>query len=279
VLVLVRGDHRVNDIKLANALGQAIRPAQEDEVAAGIGPPGFIGPLGLDGHVPILLDEAIAQEGGYVTGANRADAHLRGVEPARDFPFERADVRRVEAGDTVGGTTIRIETAIEVGNIFKLGTDFSEPLGATYLDEHGREQLVWMGSYGIGPARVAAAAVEQHADEQGISWPRSIAPFDVHLVGVGRRGTPEREASEELYEKLLEGALDVVYDDRDIGPGQKFADAELLGCPLRLTVGRRSLESGEVEVQARRERVEHAGIALASDDPAAEVAALWQTLP
>src|SRR3712207_6053967 len=154
--------------------------------------------------------------------------------------LERADVRSVEAGDTVNGHAIRIEPAIEVGNIFKLGTRYSEPLGATYLDEQGRQQPIQMGSYGIGPARILAAAVEQYADEAGISWPRSLAPFDVHLVGLGKADAPERELAERLYSELRETGVDVIYDDRDGGPGLKFADAELLGCPLRLTVGRRT---------------------------------------
>ena len=184
VLVVVRGDHQINDIKLTNALGTAFRPAREDEFAQRVGPPGSMGPVGAD--VPVLLDDAVAP-GPYVTGANREGCHLRGVEPGRDFPFKRGDVRRVEPGDTVGGHAIRIEPAIEVGNIFKLGTRYSEAFGATYLDESGAEQPIWMGSYGIGPARICAAAVEQFADEQGISWPRSITPFDVHLVGLGAR--------------------------------------------------------------------------------------------
>ena len=185
-LVMLRGDHRVNDIKLQNALGSRVPAGAGGGVRERIGPAGYIGPVGAD--VPILLDRGVAP-GGYVTGANRPDAHLRGVEPGRDFAFEPADIRSVEAGDTVGGHAIRIEPAIEVGNIFKLGTRFSEPLGATYLDEAGKEQLIWMGSYGLGPARIAAAAVEQFGDEQGIAWPRSIAPFDVELVVLGKDGT------------------------------------------------------------------------------------------
>ncbi len=137
-----------------------------------------------------------------MTGANRADEHLRGVVPGRDFPFREADVRTVCAGDTVGGAPITIEPAIEVGNIFKLGTRYSEPLGATYLDESGREQPIWMGSYGIGPARIVAAAVEQYSDEHGISWPKALAPFAVHLVASASADTPEREAAERLYETL-----------------------------------------------------------------------------
>jgi prolyl-tRNA synthetase len=272
-LVMLRGDHRVNDIKLQNALGAEFRPAQAAEFEDRIGPPGYIGPVGAD--VPILLDRGVAP-GGYVTGSNRPDSHLRGVEPGRDFPFEPVDIRSVEPGDTVNGHPIRIEPAIEVGNIFKLGTRFSEPLGARYLDESGAEQLIWMGSYGIGPARIAAAAVEQFADEHGISWPRSIAPFDIELVGLGKEGTEERALAERLYDELRETGLDVVYDDRDAGPGTKFADAELLGVPLRLTVGRRTLESGEVEAQLRRGRVQ-TGVPL--DDAANAAADLWRSLP
>jgi prolyl-tRNA synthetase len=273
VMALVRGDHRVNEVKLRRALGAAFRPAHPEEVAERIGPGGFIGPVGAD--VPILLDAGVAP-GAYVTGSNRPDAHLRGVEPGRDFPFESADIRRVEPGDRVAGGTISIEPAIEVGNIFKLGTRYSEPLDATYLDEDGRERPVWMGSYGIGPARIAAAAVEQTADEQGIAWPRALAPFDVHLVGLGKEGGDERAAAERLYDELRGAGLAVLYDDRDAGPGEKFADAELLGCPLRLTVGRRTLEGGEVEVQVRRGR-EARTVPL--EGAAEAVRELWRTLP
>jgi prolyl-tRNA synthetase len=186
-------------------------------------------------------------------------------------------LRTVEAGDRVNGHAIRIEPAIEVGNIFKLGTRFSEPLGATYLDESGREQLVWMGSYGIGPARVAAAAVEQFADDRGISWPRSIAPFDVHLVVLGKSGSAERELADRLYDELRETGLDVVYDDReDAGAGQKFTDAELLGVPLRLTVGRRTAESGTLEAQIRRGREDRS---LPLEGAAQAVRDLWSSLP
>jgi prolyl-tRNA synthetase len=276
VMVVVRGDHRINEIKLQNALGATFRPAQPDEVAERVGPPGYIGPVGVD--VPVLLDEAVVPGRPYVAGANAPDAHLVGVEPGRDFPFDRVDVRTVEAGDRVNGHVIRIEPAIEVGNIFKLGTRFSEPLGATYLDESGRGQIVWMGSYGIGPARIAAAAVEQYADEKGIAWPRAIAPWDVELVGLGREGTPERDAAEKLYAELRAAGVDALYDDRDAGPGEKFADAELLGVPLRLTLGKRSLESGTVEAQVRRGRADHEG-GVPLEGAAEAVAELWRSLP
>jgi prolyl-tRNA synthetase len=260
VLVMLRGDHRVNEVKLAAALRAPWRAAGAEEIASRIGPPGFIGPVGA--QLPVLLDAGVA-DGPYVTGANQADTHLRGVEPGRDFAYERVDIRSVEAGDLVGGAPITIEPAIEVGNIFQLGTRYSKALGASYLDEQGAEQPIWMGSYGIGIARIAAAAVEQFADERGISWPAAIAPFAVHLVVVGKPGSAERELAEQVYETLREGGIEVLYDDRDAGAGDKFADAELLGAPLRLTVGRRALESGEIEAQLRRGSETLAGIAPA----------------
>ena len=187
----------------------------------------------------MLLDDAVAGHAAATScGANQPDHHLRGVEPGRDFAFERGDVRSVEAGDTVDGQAIRIEPAIEVGNIFKLGTRYSEPLDATVLDRDGKARHLVMGSYGIGPARIMAAAVEQHADEHGISWPRSLAPWDVHLVGLGKAGTDERALAERLYGELqAAGPGRPLRRPRHAGPGQKFADAELVGCPLRLTVG------------------------------------------
>jgi prolyl-tRNA synthetase len=274
VLVVVRGDHRVNEIKLALALGSDFRQARADELEAKLGPAGFIGPVGAE--VRIVLDDAVATDaGGYVVGGNRPDTHLRGVVPGRDFNFERGDVRSVVAGDTVAGNVVRIEPAIEVGNIFKLGARYTEPFGATYLDSNGEAQLILMGCYGFGPARTAAAAIEQFADEQGISWPRAIAPFDVHLVTLGKVGSEERALSDRLYEELQLEGLDTLYDDRDAGPGEKFADAELLGCPLRLTVGRRTLQAGELEVQIRRGQEARA---LPLDGAASAVAELWRSV-
>jgi prolyl-tRNA synthetase len=274
--VLVRGDHRLNEIKLQNALGAPFRAAEPGELDATFGSPaGFIGPVGA--RVEVLADEALRRLRGLVAGANEPDLHLRGVEPGRDFEPTWADVRSVEPGDRCpNGGEIRIEPAIEVGNIFKLGTRYSEPLEATYLDEQGSEQLVWMGSYGIGPARVAAAAIEQFADEQGISWPRAIAPFDVELVALGKEGEEALDVSERLYEQLREAGLEVLYDDRAAGAGEKLTDAELLGCPLRLTVGKKSIEAGEVEVQVRRGQEKRS---LALEGAAAAAADLWRGLP
>lgn len=249
VLVLVRGDHQVNPVKLANNLGVDSRPASESEIIEKLGPPGYIGPVGA--KVRIVKDKAI-QGGGLVCGANRPDLHLRGVEPGRDFKFEEMDIRTVQAGDTTDdGHEITLEDAIEVANIFKLGTRYSEPLGATYLGEDGQTHPIVMGSYGIGPARIVAAAAEQLGDSDGLRWPAALAPWQVHLVSLAKAGDSEREAAEKLYEELLADGIDVLYDDRDAGPGQKLKDAELLGCPLRVVVGRRGLADGIYEASER----------------------------
>jgi prolyl-tRNA synthetase len=254
LVVLVRGDHRLNEIKLQNALGALFRPAHPDEIAERLGPAGFVGPVGTD--LPVIKDAAITGAG-YVCGANKPDTHLIGVEPGRDFAFEEMDVRSVEPGDLApGGHPIEIEPAIEVGHIFKLGTRYSEPLGANYLDESGKEHQIVMGCYGIGPARTMAASIEQRADERGIVWPRSIAPWDVHLVGLGKEGDEVTEAADRLYGELTDAGITTVYDDRDAGPGEKLTDAELLGCPLRLVVGRRGLAEGVVESQIRHSGAE-----------------------
>jgi prolyl-tRNA synthetase len=250
VMVLVRGDHRLNEIKLANALGEGFRQASADEIGEHIGPAGFIGPVGAE--VPVVKDAAIRVTGGYVCGANRVDAHLIGVEPGRDFQFEEMDVRTVEAGDTTeSGAAITIEPAIEVGNIFKLGTRYSEALGATFLDESGKEHPVVMGSYGIGPARIVAAAVEQGADERGIVWPRALAPWPVELVSLGRGEDEAAVAAERFYGELTEAGLDPLFDDREANAGEKLTDAELIGCPVRIVVGKRALGEGQVEAQVR----------------------------
>ncbi len=276
LLIVTRGDHRLAEIKLQNALGAPFRAAQPDEVREQFGAqPGFIGPVGSP--VEVVADEALRGLSGLVAGGNEPDVHLVGVEPGRDFQPTWADVRQVEAGDTCpSGSPIRIEPAIEVGNIFKLGTRFSDPLGARYLDEEGKEQLIWMGSYGIGPARIVAAAIEQYHDEQGIAWPRAVAPFDIEVVTLGKEGEPARDLAEDLYEDLRDAGLDVLYDDREASPGQKFADAELLGCPLRLTVGKKGIEAGELEAQIRRGQEKRA---LPLEEAAEAAVELWRSLP
>src|SRR3954449_10329949 len=247
VLALVRGDDRLEEGKLLAALGQNARPATEDEIHSAFGAaPGSLGPVGFAGEV--IADELL-REGQFVAGANRTGWHLRGVEHGRDFAATFADIRTPREGDrcpTCGGA-LQFQTAIEVGHIFKLGTKYTEALNATYLDEDGQEQVIVMGSYGIGPARVMAAAVEQHNDENGIIWPPSIAPYDVHVVVL--KGA--EEIGEQAAQALDAAGYDVLLDDRDQRPGEKFADADLIGIPVRVTAGKKSLEDGAVDVRDR----------------------------
>jgi prolyl-tRNA synthetase len=256
VLGLVRGDDRLDEAKLAAVIGSIARPATEEEIREAFGAhPGSIGPVGFAGDV--LADEAL-REGQFVTGANRTGRHLRGVEHGRDFEARFADIRVAREGDACPrcGGRLRFQTAVEVGHIFKLETRYSEPLGATFLDEEGKERPILMGCYGIGPGRVLAAAVEQHHDEQGITWPRSLAPYDVEVVAIGAAGAEAVGTAESVAAALEEQGLEVLLDDRDLRPGEKFADADLIGCPVRITVGKKTLEDGCVDVLARASRAE-----------------------
>jgi prolyl-tRNA synthetase len=258
VLALVRGDDRLEVAKVAAALREDVRPATEDEIRAAFGAdPGSIGPVGFDGVV--LADETL-REGQFVGGANRTGWHLRGVEAGRDYEARFADLRvPTEADRCVNcGGELRFETAIEVGHIFKLGTRYSVPLEATFLDEDGQERPLVMGSYGIGPGRVMAAAVEQRHDSDGIRWPSSIAPYDVHVVVLP--GVDEQ--AEEAARVLSQAGADVLLDDRDLRAGEKFADADLIGLPIRVTVGRKTLEDGMVDVR-RRETGEESRVTVA----------------
>ncbi len=247
VLALVRGDDRLNEMKLLAALGRDFRPAQPEEIREAFGADGgSIGPVGSP--VEVLADETL-REGQYVVGANRNDVHLRGVQAGRDFESSFADLREVRAGDacTRCGGHLRLQVAIEVGHIFKLETRFSEALDARFLDEDGTERPLIMGSYGIGPGRVMAAVVEQRHDEHGISWPGAIAPYDVHVVAL-----PGVEDQAEQAARALQAAgADVLLDDRDARAGEKFADADLIGCPIRVTVGKKTAEDGAVDVRDR----------------------------
>jgi prolyl-tRNA synthetase len=253
VLALVRGDDRLDEAKLAAALGAGSRPAQPEEIRDAFGAdPGSLGPVGFRGR--IVLDDAL-REGQFVAGANRTGYHLRGVERGRDFEADVADIRLSREGDTCPrcGGALRFQTAIEVGHIFKLGTFYSVPLGATYLDEGSVERPIVMGSYGIGPGRVLAAAVEQGHDARGIVWPPSIAPYDVHVLSLAGGSADVGELATAVAGELSAAGHDVLLDDRDERPGEKFADADLLGCPLRVTVGRKTLEDGAVDVRRRSE--------------------------
>ena len=256
VLALVRGDQEIQEAKLARIVG-GHRPATPEEIKKITGAEaGFIGPIGPE--IRKIADETL-KEGVFIAGANKSGFHIEGVAPGKDFEAEFADIRRVKEGEKCPhcNASLKIERVIEIGNIFQLGTKYSAPLGATYLDERGNEQPIIMGSYGIGPARVAAAVVEQFADEKGIVWPAAIAPFAVHLALVQPADNGQAALAEKLYAELMSMGVETLLDDRAVSPGVKFADAELLGCPVRVTIGKRTLASSSVEVQLRRGGEEH----------------------
>jgi prolyl-tRNA synthetase len=249
VLGLVRGDHRLHELKLAAVLGGEFRPAHLEEIEEAFGASGrSLGPVGV--KLRVVADEAL-REGQFVAGANRDGFHLRGVESGRDYECEFADIREVVDGDACihCGGRIGVEPAIEVGNIFQLGTRYSGPLGAVYLDENGKEQPIVMGSYGIGPGRVVAAAIEQNHDGNKILWPRALAPYDVEVVALQAAEASLLTTAEEIGAALSETGLEVLLDDREARPGEKFADADLVGAPLRITVGKKTIEDGAVDLR------------------------------
>jgi prolyl-tRNA synthetase len=249
VLALVRGDDRLSEAKLLAVLHSTFRPSTDDEIRAAFGAGGgSLGPVGAT--VEVVADETL-REGQFVAGANRDGWHLRGVEAGRDYEPRFADIREAREGDACPncGGALRFQTAIEVGHIFKFGTRYSEPLDATFLDEDGREKPLVGGSYGIGPGRIMAASIEQNHDEQGIAgWPVSIAPYEIHVVALS--GLEER--AEEIARALQASGRSVLLDDRDQRAGEKFADADLIGCPVRVTVGKKTLDDGAVDVRERR---------------------------
>jgi prolyl-tRNA synthetase len=247
VLALIRGDVRPSESKLLSALRSGSRPSTDDEIRGAFGASGgSLGPVGFNGEV--VADETL-RTGQFVAGANRDGWHLRGVDAGRDYEPQFADLREPIEGDRCPecGGALTFETAIEVGHIFYFADKYSTPLGATFLDEDGQEKPLLGGSYGIGPGRVIAAIVEQKHDDQGIVWPRSVAPYDVHLVVL--KGA--EEIGEEAAAALDGAGLDVLLDDRDLRPGEKFADADLIGVPVRVTAGKKSLEDGMVDLRDR----------------------------
>lgn len=283
VLALVRGDHELHEAKLSRHLQSEIRPAHPDEVLEILGVEvGFVGPVGVPSGVRIVADQSLHPEGvggvrPYVVGANQPHAHLCGVVVGRDFAPEFADLREARAGDGCPQCSgaLRVEQVLEVGNIFKLGTKYSVPLRATVLDESGVERPIVMGSYGIGPARIAAAAVEQHHDEKGIVWPKTIAPFDVHIVQIQSQDEVQTGVAQSLHDLFEQEGLNCLWDDRPERPGVKFSDAELVGCPVRVTVGKKAGER-VVEVQPRRagERLE-----VPLERVVSTVSRLWEEAP
>jgi prolyl-tRNA synthetase len=256
-MALIRGDLQVNDLKLKALLGaRVLELAGDAEVEAATGAPvGFLGPVGLPAfRGRIVADQSVQPLTDAVTGANRSDAHLIHVAPGRDFtPGAWADLRMARSGDACArcGTPVAFRRGIEVGHIFKLGTKYSEALRATCLDAAGAERTIIMGTYGIGIGRTAAAAIEQNHDENGIIWPPAIAPFAVTVLPL--QPDPEvRAAAERITREIEEQGIEALLDDRDERAGVKFADADLIGIPVRVIVGKKSLASGNVEIGLRR---------------------------
>jgi prolyl-tRNA synthetase len=271
VVALVRGDHALSEAKLKDALGTpAVELAPESVVERVTGAPvGFAGPVGLRGKARVLADHALRGITGAVTGANKADTHVRGVAAARDLQdAELVDLRVATAGDRCPRCTGRfvLQRGIEVGQVFYLGTKYSEALRATVLDAEGKERVLEMGCYGIGVTRTIAAAIEQNHDDAGIIWPMPLAPFSVAVVPVNVTDERLRTTAERIHDELTARGIEVLLDDREERPGVKFKDADLIGHPLRITVGPRALERDAVELKRRTEK-------NATEVPVAEVAA------
>ena len=258
-LLLLRGDHDLNEVKVGKieGLNQGFRFANVDEINHHFGcKPGYLGPVNLKGSVRVIADRTVAQMSDFVTGANQWDHHLRGVNWGRDLPEPAriVDIRNVVEGDPSpdGRGVLAIQRGIEVGHIFYLGTKYSEAMKATYLDETGKPTLMQMGCYGIGVTRIVGAAIEQNHDDRGIAWPAAIAPFEAVICPVGAaKSELVRAESEAIYQTLLAAGIDVALDDRDERPGAMFADWELIGVPVRITVGERSLKEGKLELLRR----------------------------
>ncbi len=257
VLAIVPGDRELNEAKLARHLGGApirLATAQEIERLTG-GPLGFTGPVGLGGKIRTIVDSTIQEGRNYVAGGNRKDLHLQNVRLGRDVTAtERADLTTARVGDRCPrcGDVMVVRRGIEVGHVFKLGCKYSEAMAARFLDAEGNERTIVMGCYGIGVTRIVAAAIEQSHDENGIVWPMPIAPYQVHIVPVNLKEARTREVAEELYAALMSSGIEVLFDDRDERPGAKFKDADLLGIPLRVTIGEKGLVDGIVELRDRK---------------------------
>lgn len=256
VLVLVRGDHEVNEIKVKNLLGASVCELADEETVHEVtgAPVGFAGPIGLKKKVQILADNGIRGMTEAVVGANEKDYHLVGVTTDLHFHVDRyGDLRNAEEGDPCPkcGAAIRFSRGIEVGHVFKLGTEYSEKMGATFLDQQGKVQPYIMGCYGIGVSRTVAAIIEQHHDEAGIIWPLAVAPFAIHLIAVNMKNKEQAQLAEELYTNLISAGYEVLFDDREERAGVKFKDADLIGIPLRITVGSKAAE-GLIEYKFRR---------------------------
>lgn len=275
--ILVRGDHEANEAKVRRAFGATsleLATAEEIQKAAGA-PMGFLGPIGC--KIPLVIDPSAAAMPTAVVGGNEVDVHFVNVVPGRDFPLERVlDVRNAEAGDPSpkeGGTAMIVTQGIEIGHVFKLGTKYSAAMNANYLDEHGKQQHMIMGCYGIGVNRILAAAVEAKHDENGIIWPSPIAPYDVVVIPLAVNNPEIMALADKFAQTLTDAGADVILDDRDQRPGVKFKDADLVGFPLRVVIGEKGVASGQVELKWRDGG---AAFTLPLADAPANVVATWQ---
>ncbi len=255
----IRGDREVNEVKLANLLGvQHLELASPERVEQATGAPlGFAGPIGLPAEIPLVADESVRALAGFVVGANQTDTHVTGVEWGRDAtPAQWGDFVLAAEGDLCPrcGAPLRLSRGIEVGHIFKLGPKYSEAMQCRFTDEAGREHPMIMGCYGLGIGRTVAAAIEQNHDPDGIVWPLPLAPFAALVSSLNPNDPEVARIAEAVYSGLLEQGIEVIYDDRDERPGVKFKDADLVGIPVRVTVGAKSLAAGGVEVSLRRDR-------------------------
>ena len=258
-LLLLRGDHTLNEVKAEKALGSPFRFAHDTEITQWLGPvKGFVGPVGIPANITLWTDRSVVNLDHFVCGANQPDLHLMSVNFGRDLPEPTriADLRNVVAGDPSpdGKGTLELARGIEVGHVFQLGTRYSNAMNVQFLDETGQSRHVEMGCYGIGVSRIVAAAIEQHHDERGICFPAALAPFQISLIAIGlKKSALVRETAEQLYETLLSRGFDVLFDDRDERLGIMLADQELMGIPQRIVIGERHLKNGQVEIQGRRE--------------------------
>jgi prolyl-tRNA synthetase len=277
VAALLRGDHELNEAKLRRVIGAtALVPADAATVEKAAGAPlGFLGPVGI--KIPLVIDRAITAMATVVVGGNEVDVHFTGVVPGRDFPLGRVeDIRNAEAGDRCPrcGATLEINSGLEIGHVFKLGTKYSKSMGATYLDEKGSEVHIIMGCYGIGINRIVAAAVEAGNDKNGIVWPLALAPYHVVVVPLQVQNAAVLEQALALEKSLTAAGLDVLTDDRDQRPGVKFKDADLIGIPLRVVIGDRGLKDGKIEIKWRTEsEAKHVDVATAAEAILAEIEA------
>ncbi|MEW6601728.1 MAG: proline--tRNA ligase, partial [Nitrospirota bacterium] len=270
-MALVRGDQELHEKKLQRIVGE-FRPAQKDEIRDILGvEAGFIGPH--NNKLKKIADFSL-KEGSYISGANREGFHTSGIKAGEHFDAQWHDIHVARGGDGCSGcgVPLREENVIEIGNIFKLGTKYSQPLKAVYLDENGGEKTIVMGSYGIGPARIAAAAIEQNNDSDGMVWPLSIAPFDVEIVVLGTDDQEISETASGIYRELKEKGFEVIMDDRDERPGVKFKDADLLGIPCQIVIGKKALKEGLVEFKIRKTKKTER---IAPSDAAASVCRLF----